>query len=91
MPNYELKTLEKLLLDYWYSIPNDSNNPAGEPVRLKIVAVRNDVITYHKINAKGQMFGIGSTSVENIEKNSYFIKSRLDLEHIMDVKGDLKK
>jgi hypothetical protein len=69
--------LEKFMLAWYVSIPSD--NPVT-PKKIFIRKINGDDIYYSKINTKDIMYGIGRTTIN--ELNTYFeqIKSASEFE-----------
>jgi len=71
--NKNKQELEKELLNYWYSIPNDSINPAKNPNKIKITKIDKEIIKYEKLNNQNKTIGIGAI----FWKNMYYYRRQI--------------
>jgi len=73
--------LEKFMLAWYLSIPSDSPTTPHKIV-MKYIGIKND-IHFEKINTKGVMYGISSTTIGELERYYASIESMLSDENKM--------
>lgn len=74
---YEMNALERMIRNYWLSVPNDSQYPARVPHKIRIVRQSGTIVSYDKLRDSmsedkeqyiDRVVGIGSIDLQDIEK-----------------------